>query len=191
MAPVLPFSACKGRFLAVLDGPCGSGKTTVSKYLEQQIPNLRIVHMDDYYVPIVRKTPERLSIPGGNADVERLVEEVLTPYLEGRDALVRPYLAHEDRFLPSWTLPADVPLLIEGSYSGLPQISSHADFRIFLTIDETLQKERILRRNGPDVYKKFVSMWIPLEKAYHAHYHLPTESWLVYNQDELQMLMKG
>ena len=34
-------------------------------------------------------------------------------------------------------------------------------------------------------------MWIPLEKAYHAHYHLPTESWLVYNQDELQMLMKG
>ena len=115
MNPVQLFARHPGPFFAVLDGPCASGKTTLAAFLEHAIPDLYIVHMDDYYIPMAQKTPERLSVPGGNADTERLLEEVLLPHRAGKDAVVRPYLCHEDRFLPSWTLPADGSLLLEGS----------------------------------------------------------------------------
>ena len=80
MNPVQLFARHPGPFFAVLDGPCASGKTTLAAFLEHAIPNLYIVHMDDYYIPMAQKTPERLSVPGGNADTERLLEEVLLPH---------------------------------------------------------------------------------------------------------------
>ena len=70
MNPVQLFARHPGPFFAVLDGPCASGKTTLAAFLEHAIPNLYIVHMDDYYIPMAQKTPERLSVPGGNADTE-------------------------------------------------------------------------------------------------------------------------
>ncbi|MBR0217023.1 MAG: uridine kinase, partial [Clostridia bacterium] len=91
MNPVQLFARHPGPFFAVLDGPCASGKTTLAAFLEHAIPNLYIVHMDDYYIPMAQKTPERLSVPGGNADKERLLEEVLLPHRAGKDAVVRPY----------------------------------------------------------------------------------------------------
>lgn len=191
MNPIQLLSDFPGRFFAVLDGPCGSGKSTLADHLQSLLPDLYVVHMDDYYIPMVQKTRERLSIPGGNADTERVLREVLDPYLSGKDAEVRPYICHADKYLPSWTLPSTASLLLEGSYSGLPQIASRADFRFYLTIDKEEQKERILRRNGPDIYPKFLSTWIPLEEAYHLHYHLPTSDWLVMDQTDLESILKG
>ena len=176
------------RSLAVLDGPCGSGKSTLALRLSQAIPTLQVVHMDDFYTPMSKKTRERLSVPGGNADWERLCAEVLTPWLYGQDGLIRPYVCHEDRYLPSVILHADCPLLIEGSYSGLPQISAKADFRFFLSISTELQTERILHRNGPDGLKAFQEKWIPLENSYFTYYHLPDPAWHVICQEDRRML---
>lgn len=191
MNPIQLLQQHPGSFFAVLDGPCAAGKSTLAAFFKQCIPNLYIVHMDDYYIPMCQKTPDRLSVPGGNADAERLLQEVLRPYWAGRDALVRPYLCHEDRYLPSWTLPAGSSLLLEGSYSGLPELSSCADYRFYITIDEDTQRKRLLERNGPDGLSQFLSRWIPLENHYRQAYHLPCQGWLVIDQTEYKTILKG
>ena len=59
------------RVLITIDGPCGSGKSTLAAALAEKL-SCPVVHMDDYVIPHAQKTPERLAIPGGNADQERL-----------------------------------------------------------------------------------------------------------------------
>ena len=60
------------RLFITLDGPCASGKTTLARALAQEL-NAFVVHTDDFVVPHAQKTPERLAIPGGNCDAERLL----------------------------------------------------------------------------------------------------------------------
>ena len=67
------------RLLLCIDGPCGSGKTTLSRLIAP-ILQAEVVPMDDFFLPHERKTPERLSQPGGNADWERVLEEFLLPW---------------------------------------------------------------------------------------------------------------
>ena len=82
------------RILVTIDGPCGSGKSTLAAALGEALA-APVVHMDDYVIPHAQKTAERLAIPGGNADLERLLAEVIRPWLAGKPAIVRQYLCHE------------------------------------------------------------------------------------------------
>lgn len=166
------------RCLITIDGPCGSGKTTLAAALSEQL-GIPCVHMDDFYVPHARKTPERLSIPGGNADVERFMVEFLTPWISGEHAIYQPYDPFADAYKPSIDLPACTCLILEGSYANLPEIRRHAALRIWLTISPETQQQRILLRNGAERLAMFNRRWIPLEQAYHAAYSLPDAGCLV------------
>ena len=56
-------------------------------------------------------------------------------------------------------------IIVEGTYSFL-LVQGMIDISIFLTIDSTLQKERIIKRNGEERWKNFEDTWIPLEERY-------------------------
>ena len=62
--------------VVAVDGCCGSGKTTLSKKLQNEF-NCEIVQMDDFFLPLEKRTVERLNTPGGNIDYERFKEEVI------------------------------------------------------------------------------------------------------------------
>lgn len=68
----------KPRLLITIDGPCGSGKSTLADALSDAL-NAPIIRMDDFFLPHALKTPQRLAIPGGNVDLERLMQEVIIP----------------------------------------------------------------------------------------------------------------
>ncbi len=172
------------RLLITIDGPCGSGKSTLAAALAAEVGAL-VIHMDDYVVPHVHKTPERLAVPGGNADVERLLSEVIAPWLAGKEAFCRPYLCHEDRFGEAVPVPAGRLLILEGSYSNLPAIAEKASLRVFLTIDPEMQQQRLRHRVGSDMLTAFNSRWIPLENAYFAAFGLPDAGCLVLPQAQL------
>ena len=55
---------------------------------------------------------------------------------------------------------------VEGSYALHPALRDAYDLRVFLDIDAQRQSERILKRNGPEMHKRFINEWIPLENAY-------------------------
>ena len=161
------------RLLVTVDGPCASGKTTLAGMLAE-VFEAAVVHTDDYVVPHARKTAERLAVPGGNCDAERLAGEVVIPWKSGLPVRVHRYDCHADRLLPGETVRPDCGILIlEGSYSNLPDIAAHADFRIFTDTPEAIRLDRLKRRESPESLRMFRERWIPLEQAYFDAYQLP------------------
>lgn len=82
-APLLPLLCeldgrlAQGRRTTLaIDGPCGSGKTTLAALLTQ-LYDCPVFHADDFFLRPEQRTPERFAQPGGNLDRERLREEVL------------------------------------------------------------------------------------------------------------------
>jgi len=66
----------KDHTVVVLDGFCASGKSTLAYFL-QEIFAARLIHMDDFFLPPEKRTPERFAQPGGNVDYERFRTEVI------------------------------------------------------------------------------------------------------------------
>jgi len=148
-----------------IDGPCGAGKSSLADLL-QTIYDCNVLHMDDFFLPAAMKTQERLQEPGGNVHYERLYKEVLAELSQNRPFHYRPFncgsqsLGTEIAVFPK-------PLnIIEGAYSLHPALADAYDLKVFLEIGPEEQSKRILRRNGPEMLKRFISQWIPLENRY-------------------------
>lgn len=165
------------RVLMCLDGPCGSGKSTLARRLAK-LMDAAVIPMDDFYTPHSQKTPERLAQPGGNADIERLLEEVVLPWSLHKSIAYRPYLCSEDVFGAQVRVPDQPLTILEGSYSLYPSLAKYADVRVFLTIDPELQHQRLLAREGEKGWMRFAQQWIPLEQAYYQAFSLPDETCL-------------
>ncbi|MBQ9010168.1 MAG: (d)CMP kinase [Clostridia bacterium] len=182
--PLLPVTAyLAGRVreggIIAIDGPCASGKSTLADQLAA-ILGAKVVHTDDYVVPHSRKTPERLAIPGGNCDSERLIQEVLTPFAEGREGCVRPYDCHADALLPGNRLDPGGILILEGSYSLLPAVRQLTRASVFVSATLETRLMRLAVRESPESLERFKTRWIPLEEAYFAAYGLPDADCFVY-----------
>lgn len=166
--------ADRPRLLITLDGPCASGKTTMARKLAQVLQG-EVAHTDDYVIPHTRKTPERLAVPGGNCDAERLIREIVIPFKNGRPVSCRKYDCANDILLPEEQLPDSPVLILEGSYCNLPDIRKYADVRLFLDAPWNIREARLLARESAASMRQFLDRWIPLENAYFKAYHLPDE----------------
>ena len=160
------------RFLVTIDGPCASGKTTLARKLADVLGG-DVIHTDDFVVSHNRKTPERLTVPGGNCDWERLVRDVIEPWKNGAAVRYQRYDCHADLLKPYEPVMAENIMILEGCYCNLPAIREYADFRIFLETPEPIRCERLKRRESPASLLQFYSRWIPLENAYFTAYDLP------------------
>ena len=150
--------------LIAIDGRCASGKTTLAALL-QRVYDANLFHMDDYFLPFERKTPERLAEPGGNVDYERFFSEIAS---QPKGASVTWHCF--DCSVQGLSAPIHTPpkrlTIVEGSYSLHPVLRDAYDLKVFLDIDPQRQSDRILRRNGPEMHARFVNEWIPLENEY-------------------------
>ena len=172
--------AAVDRLLITLDGPCASGKTTLAQRLAKVFQG-EVVHTDDFVIPHALKTPERLAIPGGNSDAERLVKEVVIPFKYGMPVKYRRYSCMKDALLPEQLLPDSRLLILEGSYCNLPAIQKYADVRLFLDAPWETREARLLKRESAASMQQFYDRWIPLENAYFEAYHLPDDGVVLIN----------
>ena len=162
IARIITERDCK---LIAIDGRCGSGKTTLSGEIQKLIP-CNIIHMDHFFLPPERRTPERFSTPGENVDHERLLTEVLLPLQKGEKVSYRPFDCQTMSFGKPIELVSQKITIIEGSYSCHPSLYGYYDLHIFLSVSAEEQMKRIILRNGNEKAKVFASRWIPLEEAY-------------------------
>ena len=160
------------RMLVTLDGPCASGKTTLAEALAEAL-DAAIIHTDDFEVPHAQKTAERLAIPGGNCDWERLCREVIIPWKAGLFPRYRRYDCRRACLLPLESVGAGRILILEGSYCNLPAIRQYADLRLFMVTPLEERMERLRRRESPESLRQFRERWIPLEDAYFDAFGLP------------------
>ena len=170
-----------GRILVTIDGPCASGKTTLAEKLAA-ILDAAVVHTDDFVIPHAQKTPERLEVPGGNCDADRLVREVAAPWKQGDPVIYRKYDFRKDRLLPAEKLPDCRILILEGSYCSLPAIRIYADVPMFVKTPWKTRLERLERRESAQSLQMFHDRWIPLEDRYFEAFGLPDGECILYEQ---------
>ena len=160
-----------------IDGDCASGKTTLAALLGR-VYQVHVFHMDDYFLPLERKTARRLAEPGGNVDRERFAEEI-DDIPVNAEVIYRPFSCQEGCLMDPLTVPPQRLRIVEGAYSLHPALKK-PDLSVFLSIDPAEQKARILKRNGEKMLERFVREWIPLEKKYFAAFSIQDKADLVF-----------
>ena len=157
--------ATAGHVRVAIDGMAASGKTTAAELIAAAF-DAAVIHMDDFFLPIPLRTPERLAEPGGNVDYDRFLTEVAEPLREGREVAYGVFDCSVMRVTHTRTVEQRAVTLVEGSYSHHPKFGVYADLTAFSQISAELQRERILVRNGEAMWQRFRDAWIPMENRY-------------------------
>lgn len=155
----------KGDAVIAIEGGSASGKTTLASVIEK-IYDCNVFHMDDFFLRPEQRTPQRFAETGGNIDKERFCEEIIDPLTKRKTVRYRRFDCSTQTLGEVITVAPKKLTVIEGAYSMHPNFARCYDFSVFLDIDPQLQRERILKRNTPQLAKRFFEEWIPLENAY-------------------------
>ena len=156
--------------LVAIDGNCCGGKTSLAELLKG-VFDCNLFHMDDFFLPPLLRTPQRLKEPGGNVDYIRFKEEVLDPLKSGGEFRYRIYDCATQHFSRSIGVFPKRLTIIEGSYSMHPTFAGSYQLKIFMQADPSTQKQRVIERNS-QTQDRFFNEWIPLENEYFAHFKI-------------------
>lgn len=170
-AKALPKPA-DGPLLVALDGRCAAGKTTIAAQMARQY-GWGVVHLDDFFLQPIQRTPQRMAEPGGNLDRERLIAEVLEPLRAGQQGSYRLFDCRTMALVPGTVpLPQTPIILLEGSYSCHPDLWNYCALHAFVNVEPAEQLRRLAAR-APEKLEDFKTRWIPKEETYFAHFRIP------------------
>lgn len=154
----------RDKTILAIDGRAASGKTTAA-YLLAELFDGQVIHLDDFFLPFDMRTVERLSEPGGNMHRERFMSEVVEKLGSELSYRVFDCSTGEYKNEPR-RIPASRLTVCEGAYSLHPELGKYYDLAVFSTIGKDEQKQRIIARNGMQLWRKFHDHWIPMEECY-------------------------
>lgn len=167
------------RVIVALEGPCGSGKTTLAAALQKRY-DCNVFAMDDFFLRPEQRTQERYAEIGGNVDYERFSREILAHLGKPEEIRWKPFDCRTFTFGKEKHVPAKRLNIVEGAYSCHPYFGEHVyDLRFFIEITEREQQERILRRDGREKLQMFTDKWIPYENQYFDTYAIREKCILV------------
>ncbi len=135
VAAARPPTLGRGRLVCV-DGPAGSGKTTLADAIAG-LTGATVVHMDDLYAGW-----------HGLSDSPGQLETILRPLAAGRTGSYRRYDWHEERFAETVEVPPTPWLVVEGVGSGSPDHAALITALAWVTAPEDLRLRRGLERDG-------------------------------------------
>lgn len=161
--------------VVAIDGRSGSGKSSLARLL-QEVYGCSVISMDHFFLRPEQRTPARLQQPGGNVDHERFQEEVAPNLRSGKAFRYRMFNCRDGSFTPSPVIEPGPLTVVEGCYSLHPALGELYDLKVFLTVPPEVQRERILKRSGPVMLRRFVEEWIPLEELYFSSFRIEEQS---------------
>lgn len=156
----------KPHVLVGVEGMSGAGKSGLARLLEE-VYGCRTVHTDDFFLQAHQRTAQRLALPGGNIDYERLAVVAKTA---GAPQAFKyaPYNCATGTLNAAVALPRNRLTVIEGVYAMHPHVQAAYDVRVFLYTDAATQHSRIAKRSGQALAERYVKEWIPMENHYFA-----------------------
>lgn len=167
--------------VVALDGRSGSGKSTLASAVALQRP-ATVLAGDDFYAPQLAQLDflarERLTdadVAAAVLDWRRLREQALEPLAQGRGASYLPYdwRARDGRMGRRAELAAAELVVVEGVYSGRPELTDLVDLAVVVDVDEEERVER-LRTREQDL-PQWTGFWERGESYYFACVRQPQE----------------
>ncbi|MDW7659485.1 MAG: hypothetical protein SCM11_20140 [Bacillota bacterium] len=174
----------KQRVTVAIDGNSGSGKSTLATMIND-VYGGNLFHMDDYFLQPHQRTDERLHEVGGNVDYERFHAEIITGLASQKPFTYRVYDCKTQTLGQPAACKPDRLNLIEGVYSMHPSLRDAYDLKVLLRVDPEQQRRRVLARSGPDLFKRFIAEWIPMEDRYFADMKIAEQYDLVFDVSSL------
>ena len=154
-----------------IDGNAAAGKTTLAQCLVE-LYDCEVIHMDEFFLPKELRTFSRMKEAGGNVHYERFAQEVVEG-IRSREAFgYQVFSCSEMDYTGVKSISNRKMLVIEGSYALREDFREVYDYKIFMEISEEQQKQRILKRNGVQMYEMFRDKWIPMENHYFEAYKI-------------------
>lgn len=147
-----------GARLVCIDGPAGSGKTTLAAQLGRMLP-AQVIHMDDLY-------------PGWSGLVDganRLREWILDPLARGAQGRYRRYDWLLGTYAERHTVPLADFLVVEGCNSGALTTEPFNPFLIWVEADDATRLARGLARDGTELADKWAAWMVEERKLYAAN----------------------
>lgn len=143
----------EGKRLITIDGPAGSGKTTLSDQLAGLIKSrgisVEIVHLDDVYDGWEKALTSSLSDN---------LREITTGFLQG-EVTYKTFDWSLSRFTSTKTFSSPRVLIVEGVGSGQSAIRERVDLAIWIEVDATLAFERVINRDGEEIRPQ-MEQWV-------------------------------
>jgi uridine kinase len=143
--------------LVCVDGPAGSGKTTLAAGLHAVLGDSAVVHMDDVY-------------RGWDTDFDevhqRLRHQLVEPLREGRTAHYQRYDWYAGRFDAWVEVPPPAVLLLEGVASAHVSLDPVTSMLVWIEVDRDERIRRGVERDGVDVLPRWLA-WMAHEEAEH------------------------
>jgi uridine kinase len=137
---------CGQTKIIVIDGPAGSGKTTLAKSLSGLLENCPIIHMDEIY-----DGWENALSPKTSQD---LVEWVINPLLESRSIEFVKYDWYLEKRIEKVVINLPKVLIIEGVGSSSFEISKHASLKLWIEVNKETGINRVLTRDGQQIQEQ-------------------------------------
>lgn len=144
-----PATLGPGRLICI-DGPAGSGKTTLAMSLAE-MTRAPVIHMDDLYAGW-----------DGLADGIAQLETILLPLVEGAPGSYRRYDWHAREFAETVLVPPNPLLVIEGVGSGAATYDGFRTALAWVDAPEEERKQRGIDRDG-DTFAPHWDAWAAAE----------------------------
>jgi len=161
--------------IVTIDGPAGSGKTTLANELAFVLATAQgaasVIHLDELYEGWDSALDAKLF--------ECINAWILTPIRNGIHPKYLNYDWHQGKYTTWSDLPLTPIVIIEGVGSGHASIREFTSQAIWIEADEDLLLERVIQRDGEAIRNEML-LWKAREKNYfdlnqvkeNAHIHL-------------------
>ena len=137
---------CGQTKIIVIDGPAGSGKTTLAKSLSGLLENCPIIHMDEIY-----EGWENALSPKTFKD---LVEWIINPLLEKNLIEYIKYDWNLEQRIEKIVINNSKIIIIEGVGSSSFEISKHASLKLWIEVNKETGINRVLTRDGLQIQEQ-------------------------------------
>lgn len=152
---------CGDVTLITVDGPAGSGKTTLANALGQHLDDSAVIHMDGLYDGWSNALTPGLW--------DRVEETILQPLSQGKAAQFAEFNWTSNAFDTLTRLePTDV-IILEGVGSSHPSIKTFSSFNIWISAPEEVLLDRVLNRDGRHLRDQMLA-WQVAEREYFTRF---------------------
>jgi len=148
-------AGCDGTRWVGVDGLGAAGKTTLAAAIAAALPGAVTVSVDDFARPGV-----------DTWDHARFRRDILTPVTRGRSGSYRRWDLVTERAGARVEVPAGVPIVVEGVSATDRAVGVPWDVQLWVEASEGVRRERIHRRDPPELLTRWERDWWPQEQAY-------------------------